>query len=107
MVKAVCSGDNWAEVRDRTRAFLASHGIRTPDFFWKTIITANPGGGTRAISWLIPNSATLGSLDSYIVSIDELEDLYGASEIGISAPAAVKAMLPATTWPQPSNCDLG
>ncbi|AEL06778.1 DNA/RNA non-specific endonuclease [Xanthomonas campestris pv. raphani] len=87
--------------------FLTSHGIRTPDFFWKTIITANPGGGTRAISWLIPNSATLGSLDSYIVSIDELEDLYGASEIGISAPAAVKAMLPATTWPQPSNCDLG
>ncbi|MFC0155998.1 DNA/RNA non-specific endonuclease [Xanthomonas dyei] len=87
--------------------FLSSHGIRTPDFFWKTIITANPGGGTRAISWLIPNSANLGSLDSYIVSIDELEDLYGASTIGITAPAAVKAMLPATTWPQPSNCDLG
>ncbi|CAD0353669.1 DNA/RNA non-specific endonuclease [Xanthomonas hortorum] len=86
--------------------FLTSHGIRTPDFFWKTIITANPSGGTRAISWLIPNSATLGSLDSYIVSIDELEDLYGASAIGITAPAAVKAMLPATTWPQPSNCDL-
>ncbi|MGE5475306.1 MAG: radical SAM protein [Bacteroidales bacterium] len=27
MIKAVCSGDNWAEVRDRTRAFLASHGV--------------------------------------------------------------------------------
>lgn len=53
---------------------LFIHGIRTPDFFWKTIITANPGGGLRAISWLIPNSATLGSLDSYIVSINELED---------------------------------
>lgn len=75
---------------------LTSPGIRTPDFFWKTIITANPAGGTRAISWLIPNSATLGSLDSYIVSIDQLEDLHGASAIGITAPAAVKAMLRAT-----------
>lgn len=27
MVKAVCSGDNWEEVRDRTRAFLAEHGV--------------------------------------------------------------------------------
>lgn len=44
--------------------FLTSHGIRTPDFLWKTIITANPSVGSRAISWLIPNSATLGSLDS-------------------------------------------
>lgn len=86
--------------------FLTSHGIRTPDFFWKTIITANPSGGSRAISWLIPNSATLGSLDSYIVSINELEDTFGASTIGITAPANVKAMLPATTWPQPSGCDL-
>ncbi|QTK46672.1 DNA/RNA non-specific endonuclease [Xanthomonas euvesicatoria] len=86
--------------------FLTSHGIRTPDFFWKTIITANPNGGSRAISWLIPNSATLGSLDSYIVSINELEDTFGASTIGITAPANVKAMLPATTWPQPSGCDL-
>ena len=27
MVKAVCTGDNWAEVRDKTRAFLESHGV--------------------------------------------------------------------------------
>lgn len=86
--------------------FLTSYGIRTPDFFWKTIITANPSGGSLAISWLIPNSATLGSLDSYIVSINELEDTFGASTIGITAPANVKTMLPATTWPQPSGCDL-
>lgn len=85
--------------------FLTSHGIRTPDFFWKTIITANPSGGSRAISWLIPNSATLGSLDSYIASIDELEDTFGAGTIDISAPANVKAMLPAATWPQPSGGD--
>lgn len=77
--------------------FLSSHGIRTPDLFWKTIITTNPSGGSRAISWLIPKSATLGSLDSYIISIRELEDTFGASMIGISAPANVKAVLPATT----------
>ncbi|ARV22871.1 endonuclease [Xanthomonas citri pv. glycines] len=54
----------------------------------------------------LPNSATLGSLGSYIVSINELEDTFGASTIGITAPANVKAMLPATTWPQTSGCDL-
>jgi sulfatase maturation enzyme AslB (radical SAM superfamily) len=40
MVKAVCSGDNWAEVRDRTRAFLATHGV---DRVF-TVIANNFGG---------------------------------------------------------------
>ncbi|HTH16562.1 MAG TPA: radical SAM protein [Magnetospirillum sp.] len=40
MVKAVCSGDNWAEVRDRTRDFLAAHGV---DRVF-TVIANNFGG---------------------------------------------------------------
>jgi MoaA/NifB/PqqE/SkfB family radical SAM enzyme len=40
MVKAVCTGDNWAEVRDRTRAFLEGHGV---DKVF-TVIANNFGG---------------------------------------------------------------
>lgn len=75
--------------------FLASHGIPTPEFFWKTIITRDPQTGTaKAISWIIPNEANL-------------EELLGASYVAINAPASLKNMLPATTWPQPTGCDLG
>ncbi|KEZ97666.1 endonuclease [Xanthomonas vasicola pv. vasculorum NCPPB 895] len=87
--------------------FLSSHGIRTPEYFWKTIITTDPStGAEKAISWIIPNQTGLGSLDDYIVSIADLEDLIGASNVGITASSAVKNMLPTTTWALPSNCDL-
>ncbi|SEK25854.1 endonuclease G [Roseateles sp. YR242] len=87
--------------------FLSSHGIRTPDYFWKTIITTDTTtGATKAISWYIPNSANLGTLDSYIVSISQLESLVGASNVGITATSTVKAMKPSTTWATPSGCDL-
>lgn len=43
MIKAVCSGDNWAEVRDRTRDFLAGHGI---DRVF-TVIANNFGGNVQ------------------------------------------------------------
>lgn len=86
--------------------FTSSHGIRTPDWFWKTIVTTDTDtGATKTISWYIPNSATLDALDSYIVSIGELEKLIGASNVGISATSAVKTLKPATTWALPSDCD--
>jgi len=88
--------------------FQTSHGIRTPDYFWKTVVTTDPDSGEeKAISWLIPNEAGLGSLDDYIVSIDELEEDFGVSYVGIDAAAATKSLRPATTWVQPSGCDLG
>lgn len=87
--------------------FLSSHGIRTPDYFWKTIVTTDTATGqTKAISWYIPNQAGLGSLNSYIKSISELESLIGTSAVGISVPASVKAQKPTSTWATPSGCDL-
>ncbi|QNH12668.1 DNA/RNA non-specific endonuclease [Xanthomonas sp. SI] len=87
--------------------FLSSHGIRTPEYFWKTIITTDPStGAEKAISWIIPNETGLGSLDDYIVSIADLEELIGASNVAITASATVKNMLPNSTWALPSNCDL-
>ncbi len=56
--------------------FLASHDIPPPAFFWKTIITKDPSTGTaKAISWIIPNETGLGSLDSYLVTVADLEEL--------------------------------
>lgn len=86
--------------------FLASHGIRTPDYFWKAIITTDPvTGAAKAIAWYIPNIEDLNALDPYLVSITELERLVGRSLVGITAPASVKAMKPATSWPLPSGCN--
>jgi len=87
--------------------FLESHGIRTPDAFWKTVLTTDAHGQTRAISWYIPNQPTLQPLDRYIHSIAELEVLLGADTIGIEVSDAIKAQKPARTWPRPRDCDLG
>ena len=71
--------------------FLSSHGIRTPEYLWKALITTDPAtGAQKAIAWLIPNTTGLGPLDSYIVSIAELEQRLGASQVRISASAALK-----------------
>lgn len=79
--------------------FLASHGIPSPEFFWKTIITQDPDTGTaKAISWIIPNEAGMGSLDTCLVSIADLEALLRGSHVAINAPASPKNMLP-------SGCD--
>jgi endonuclease G len=87
--------------------YLRSHGIRTPEFFWKSIVTTDPASGAvKAISWYIPNIENLGPLDSYIVSIDDLERLLGAGRVGIAVASAVKQQKPAHTWPQPPACDL-
>ncbi len=88
--------------------FLSSHGIRTPDYFWKTILTTDPGTGeTQTISWYIPNSPNLGNLDSYIVSIEELEALVGIGMVGINATEMVRTMKPFQSWSLPSQCNLG
>lgn len=87
--------------------FLYTHGIRTPDYFWKTIITTDTAGNPKAISWYIPNQEGLLGLDSYIVSIKQLESLIGVANVGISASDAVKNQKPSSTWPKPSGCNLG
>ena len=87
--------------------FLSSHGIATPDYFWKAILTTDPASGNlKAIAWVIPNQTGLGKLDSYLVSLDQLEQLVGAAMVGIDAPAALKASKPAATWALPAGCSL-
>jgi len=81
--------------------FLISHGIPTPEYFWKVILSAD-----RAIAWYIPNRSDLASLDSYLVSITELEAKLGVAMVGIDAPQSLKASRAPTTWTLPAGCSL-
>ena len=100
----VVHGDTASDTND---FYLSSHGIRTPEFLLKALITTDPATGAgKAIAWLIPNTTGLGALDRYIVSIAELEQRLGAASVRISASAALKAMKPQTTWALPSGCSV-
>jgi endonuclease G len=85
--------------------FVRSHGVKTPDAFWKVIIRGS-GQDERAIAWVVPNSkeATRKQLDRYLVSVDELEKLTGES-IPV-ADYAKHDKLPAS-WLIPAGCNKG
>ena len=67
--------------------------------FWKVILSAD-----KAIAWYIPNRSDLATLDSYLVSITELEAKLGATMVGIDAPESLKVSR--ATWAQLAGCSL-
>jgi len=85
--------------------FVQSHGIKTPDAFWKVVVRGI-GQDERAIAWIVPNSqeAKSGQLDSYLVIVDEIECLTGEK-----FPVAdyAKHDKPAGSWLIPQNCNKG
>jgi endonuclease G len=83
--------------------FLESHGVATPDAFWKVIIRGT-GQNERAIAWIVPNTAqaTKSNLDRYLVSIDELERVTGEK---IPVADYAKQDKPAASWLIPQGCD--
>ncbi|ESS71525.1 DNA/RNA endonuclease G, NUC1 [Methyloglobulus morosus KoM1] len=84
--------------------FIQSHGIKTPDAFWKVVIQGT-GQDERVIAWVVPNSseATKKRLDQYLVSIDNLEDETG-EKIPVVDPKHAK---PDVSWLIPYGCDRG
>lgn len=81
--------------------FVSSHGITTPDAFWKAII--RPG---RVIAWIIPNSevAKYKVLDSYLVSVRKIEQLTGEK---IPVEEFLRDEVPSASWQIPIGCDRG
>ncbi len=79
--------------------FVETHGIRTPDYFWKVVL-----GSNTAIAWIVPNSpyASRSRLDWYLASIEEIERFTGQT---IDAPPELKSILPVRSWPIPRGCD--
>jgi endonuclease G len=85
--------------------FLASHGVKTPDAFWKVVIRGT-GQDERAIAWIVPNTkeATRKQLDNYLISVDELEKMTG--EI-IPVADYAKHDKPSASWLIPAGCNKG
>ncbi|MFI3137420.1 MAG: DNA/RNA non-specific endonuclease [Methylococcaceae bacterium] len=83
--------------------FVASHGIKTPDAFWKVIVRGGKQD-EQAIAWVIPNTqdATRKNLDRYLVSIAEVEQMTGEK---IPAADYAKHEKPAHSWLIPSGCN--
>jgi endonuclease G len=86
--------------------FVSSHCIKSPDYFWKTLITINSSNQTETISWLFPNQSALANLNSYIVSIEELERRFGSDLVGLDLGSAIKMQKASKSWELPKNCLL-
>lgn len=96
----VLGGPLW--LGDRSNDFfLDTHGIETPDAFWKVIIRHE-----RAIAWIIPNSqaATRKRLDDYLVPIEKIEHITG---LDIPVPNYLKTEMPSHSWYIPRDCNKG
>jgi len=83
--------------------FLKSHGVATPDAFWKVIVRGT-GQDERAIGWIISNTAeaTRNNLDHYLVTIDEIERLTGEK---VPVADYAKHEKPNQSWMIPSGCN--
>jgi len=83
--------------------FVRSHGVKTPDAFWKVIIRGS-GSDERAIAWIVPNSqdAKRKQLDNYLVTIDEIERVTGEL---IPVADYVKHKRLGNSWVLPKGCD--
>jgi endonuclease G, mitochondrial len=83
--------------------FIQSHHVKTPDAFWKVVIRGT-GQDERAIAWVVPNSkdATKKRLDSYLVSVDELEKITGEK---IPVADYAKHNKPSASWVIPAGCN--
>jgi len=82
--------------------FVQSHGVKTPDAFWKVIIRGT-GQDERAIAWIVPNSkvATRKKLDNYQVTVSEIELVTGEK---IPVADYVKKSK-SNPWVLPKGCD--
>jgi endonuclease G len=81
--------------------FVGSHGVTTPDRFWKILKQ-----GDKVIAWIFPNSrvAQRSRMDDFIVSISEIENITGVT---IPVPEKLKDVRAARQWTIPKGCNKG
>ncbi|CAF1125742.1 unnamed protein product [Brachionus calyciflorus] len=82
--------------------FTQTHGIRTPDFFWKIIENART---KDVIAWIMPNdsTATRSNIDKFLVSIKDIEAQSGFILLNFSPEQ--KVIKQSFSWKVPFNCD--
>lgn len=85
--------------------FVKSHGIKTPDAYWKVVIRGSLNN-EQVIAWIVPNStdAKRSKLDNYLVSVAEIEKQTGEK---IPVNAELKNEKLKTSWLVPKGCNKG
>ena len=100
----IIGGVIWGNNQDNDY-FMKSHGIKTPDAFWKVIIRG-VGQDERVLAWIIPNSqaAKRKMLDSYLVTVNEIERITGEK---LPVVDYAKYDKPRESWIIPRGCNKG
>lgn len=94
----IWGGVIWGKNKDND-FFTTTHGIKTPDFWWKLIYREDK---EEYIAWIFPNhwSAKASKLDNFLVSIKELSAvLEYMPELGTIATSALAGIVPKISWP--------
>lgn len=87
--------------------FVDSHGLATPEVFWKVLLTTDEADEPKIIAWWIPHKNGFGTnLDPFIRTVREIEVLLGPNEGLIDVPEELKDIKPSRTWQHPPGCDL-
>jgi endonuclease G len=87
--------------------FVKSHGIKTPDYFWKVLVTTDSSGQEKSIAWFIPNISNTLELDNYILSVENIEYLLNddLGPIPIAESLKFEAGDP-SQWEIPESCNF-
>lgn len=85
--------------------FVKSHGVKTPDAYWKVVIRGS-GQNEQAIAWIVPNSqeAIRKNVNQYLVTVHDIERITGEK---IPVAEYAKDTKPATSWTIPIGCNKG
>jgi len=87
--------------------FTVTHGIKTPDFWWKLIYRRDK---KTYVAWIFPNhwSAKASKIDDFLVSVEKLNStLAFIPEISERLTSLQASVVPQNTWPvEVSNTTL-
>ena len=83
--------------------FVRSHGVITPDAFYKIIVRQDNGD---AIAWIVPNDFTAkkSKIDNYLTSIDNIHRL---TNFRFDVADEVKSRTLKKSWVIPKGCNRG
>jgi endonuclease G, mitochondrial len=87
--------------------FLKSHGVKTPDYWWKVLVTTNERGDEEVISWLFPNKKDLFHLDSYLLAVKDIETRLNDELGNIPITEDLKTAKPGSRWTQRCSATSG
>jgi endonuclease G len=81
--------------------YIKTHGVRTPDYFWKIIHKLK---SNEIIVWMMPNTieAVKANVDKFLVSISEIEKRTGF--VFNKFTEAQKQLKLEKSWPIPAKC---